>query len=410
MKLLKKTNYLLILVLAILIFVSGFILGRSDAKKDYADLNSSHNYVLTGDIKGEYKQVNINVLWEVWDDLSKIYLRKNIDGNKLLDGAIKGLVKSLDDPYTAYLNEAETKEYLKSNSGKFEGVGMTLKYNGQYTEVETPIEGLPAYSAGIKAGDLIMEVDGKDVVNKNAYEVAMLIRGEAGTNVHLKILRDGENDPIEFDITRAKIDLDSISYEQLDDGIFKIKITQFTESSISEFNSQWDEIAKEIYSKNPDKIIVDLRNNPGGFVDSVRYVLDEFLPRGTLLFSERDRNGNMRSKKAIRNGRFEDVKLVVLVNEASASSAEIFAGAIQDNHRGQIIGMPTVGKGVEQQIINLSNKGTLHIVFQEWVLPSGRTINKDDSIHPDIEVELTKDDFINDLDPQLDKAIEFLQN
>ncbi len=404
-------NYLILLIFAIIVFLAGFFVGRVDNKILLKNADNCNNYVLTGDIKGTYKKVDINVLWEVWNDLESIYLKKNLDGEKLLDGAIKGLVGSLDDPYTAYLNEEETKEYLESNSGAFEGIGMTLRFTGQYTEIETPIEGYPAFRAGLRAGDLILEVDGQDVTNKSAYEVATMIKGEAGTSVNLKILREGENAPLEFnDIVREKIDLDSITYEDLGNGVFKIKISQFTEDSIAKFNSQWDKVARQIYDKEPKKLIIDLRNNPGGYVDSVVYVLDEFLPRGTLLMSERDRNGNMRSKKAIRNGRFEDVELVVLVNEASASASEIFSGAIQDHKRGLIVGMPTVGKGVEQQIVKLSNNGTLHIVFQEWVLPSGRVITKENSITPDIEVDLTKEDFQNKKDPQLDKALEILSD
>ena len=260
----------------------------------------------------------------------------------------------------------------------------------------------------MRPGDKILEVDGADIKGKEAYETAELIKGDAGTTVKIKVLRDGKEDPIDFAIKREKINIDSVSYEKVQDGVYKIKITQFTEESLFEFKNQWDTVASEVYNEEPDTVIVDLRNNPGGYVDGVLYVLDEFLPRNTVLMSEKSRNGNEVQSKAKRNGRFEDVKLVVLVNEGSASASEIFAGAIQDNDRGEIIGMPTVGKGVEQRVINLKNGGSLHVVFQQWVLPSGRVISADEPITPDIEIDLNEDDFLNRRDPQIDKAIEYI--
>jgi len=383
------------------IFLLGFFVGKLDVSN-----SNTPNYSLTGELNSEFNGVDVNTLWEVWDELEKNYLEEDLDGQAMLDGAVKGLVNSLGNPYNSYLNDEETANYLESNAGEFEGIGTTLRYTGEYTEIETPIDGYPAQKAGLRPGDKIVEVDGVETKGKEAYETAELIKGTAGTVVNLKVLRLGENDLLEFSIKREKIDVKSISYEDLGNGVYKIKITQFTEESLVEFKNQWDETAAEIYSKNPETVIVDLRNNPGGYVDGVLYILDEFFPSNTLLMSERDRNGNEAQSKAKRNGRFEDVDLIVLVNEGSASASEIFAGAIQDNNRGQIIGMPTVGKGVEQIVINLKNGGSLHVVFREWVLPSGRVISSDEPITPDVEVDLTEEDFLGRKDPQLDKALE----
>ncbi|MBN1331726.1 S41 family peptidase [Candidatus Dojkabacteria bacterium] len=383
------------------VFLTGFFVGKINAENAKAP-----GYVLTGDLNGNANGVNVDTLWEVWTELENSYLVEELDGELMLDGAIKGLVNSLGNPYNSYLNSQETADYLESNAGEFEGIGTTLRYTGEYTEIETPIDGYPAQKAGLRPGDKIIEVDGVDTKGKEAYETAELIKGEAGTVVNLKVVRIGQQDPLVFEITREKIDVKSITYEDLENGVYKIKISQFTEDSLSEFKNQWDETASAVYAENPDTIIVDLRNNPGGYVDGVLYVLDEFFPRNTLLMSERDRDGNETQSKAKRNGRFEEVQIIVLVNEGSASASEIFAGAIQDNNRGEIIGMPTVGKGVEQKVISLKNGGSLHVVFQEWVLPGGRVLSSENPIKPDVEVELSEEDFINRRDPQLDKALE----
>lgn len=398
-------SYILILVVGILVFLVGFRLGKLDLENHKQEQD---NYTITGDLKSNQNNVDVNILWEVWNKLEATYLKDDLDGQTLLNGAVRGLVESLDDPYTSYLTKEETEEYLQANAGEFEGIGTTLRFTGEYTEVETPIDGYPAQSAGLRPGDVIIEVNGEDMRNKNAYEVAENIKGEAGTKVALKIAREGENDLLDFNITRQKIDLDSISYEGTKDGIATIKINQFTEDSVQAFYNQWDTVVRQARADDPDKIIIDLRNNPGGYVDGVIYVLGEFFSKDTLVMSEKDRNGNMTEKKTNRNGEFQNQELVVLVNEGSASASEIFAGAIQDNDRGEIIGMPTVGKGVEQRIVQLSNGGTLHVVFQQWILPSGRNISKEDPITPDIKVELSEEDYNSRKDPQMDKAVEVL--
>lgn len=398
------TNFLLIFFV-VGVFLGGFFVGRLDEDNK----TESEKYEVIGDVKSNYNGVDVNILWEVWSKLEDNYIEENLDGQAMLDGAVKGLVSSLGNKYNSYLTPDENKEYLESNAGSFEGIGTTLRFTGEYTEIETPIEGFPAQKAGLRSGDVIVQVDGQDMKGKNAYESAEVIKGDAGTEVVLKVARSNNfEDLLEFKIIREAIDIDSISYEYLDEDTVKIKITQFTEENLYSFNKQWQTVAEEIYQDDPDSVIIDLRNNPGGYVQGVLYVLDEFFPSGTLLMSERDRDGNTRSEKASRNGRFEEVELVVLVNEGSASAAEIFAGAVQDHDRGLVLGMSTVGKGVEQQVISLSNGGSLHVVFQEWVLPNGRVVTAEDPIIPDIEIDLTEEDFNQRRDPQLEKAIEVI--
>ena len=190
----------------------------------------------------------------------------------------------------------------------------------------------------------------------------------------------------------------------INDKTALIEINQFTEDSVLSFNKEWDGVVQQLSQQKTENIIIDLRNNPGGYVDSAIYVLEEFFPENTHVMSERNKQGELRKTYTQRDGKLQGQKVVILMNEGSASASEIFAGAMQENDRAQIIGKKSVGKGVEQRVITLSNGGSLHIVFQEWVLPSGRVINKDNSINPDIEVDLTEEDFQSRKDPQLDRA------
>ena len=183
----KNSSSIILWVIAIiLVFIAGFFIGRIDLTN-----RQNAGLFLAGDVKNESNGVNVNLLWEVWDKIDDIYIKDDLDGEKMLDGMVRGLVDSLDDPYTAYLNPQETEDYLNSNAGEFEGIGTTLRYTGEYTEIETPIDGYPAQQAGLRSGDIITKVGDKDVNGMREYEVAELIRGEAGTNVKITISRKG---------------------------------------------------------------------------------------------------------------------------------------------------------------------------------------------------------------------------
>lgn len=382
----KLIMYSLGFVTVVAIFLLGVFLGQSQSStKDLiANTNNTGTYELTGDLKSEFQQVNVNLLWETWSILEKEYINNDLDGQKLLYGAAKGLVDGLGDPYTSFLTPEETEGYLNSNKGEFEGIGATLKQEEEYVAVESPIENSPAKNAGLIAGDLILTVDGEDAKGKSVYEVAASIRGVAGTNVKLALFRPSSSEKYEVNITRAKIDLDNVTVEKVNEDIMKITISKFTEENIDIFNEQWDSAVAEVQKENPKGVIIDLRNNPGGFVSAVEYVLGEFFPKGTVIFSEQDKTGNKTDYRINRKGEFIDMPMVVLVNSGSASASEIFAGAVQDHDRGLIIGEKTVGKGVEQRLITLSDGSMMNVVFQKWLTPSGLNITKDAPISPDV--------------------------
>lgn len=382
----SATKVILVFLMIVIFFVGGFYLGRADLNNTNS-LPQDASYQITGDIKQSRGSVNVNLLWEVWALIEKEYINKQIDGQALFFGAVKGLVSGLDDPYTAFLTPEESKDYASSNKGEFEGIGTTLRPEGEFVVVESPVDGSPAQKAGLEPGDVVLEVNGEDMQGVSVFEVASKIRGQAGTEVKIALFRPNTGSRYEVNITRQKIDIDNISVTDAGDGIYKIKIFKFTEETVEAFNAQWDRAVQKVIDGNARAVVIDLRNNPGGYVSSVEYVLGEFLPKGSLIFSEEDRDGNRVEHKVNRDGKLLNISLNVIVNQGSASASEIFAGAIQDHDRGSIIGKETVGKGVEQRLIQLSDGSLLQLVFQKWLTPDGRNISKDEPIKPDQEID-----------------------
>lgn len=394
-------KYLLTFLLIITIFLGGFYVGKIDLFD--RTVGKSSGYEIIGDKLAQRDSVDISLLWEVWSELEREYIdAENIDGQDLLYGAVDGLVKGLDDQYTSFLTPEETKEYLSGNKREFQGIGTTLAEDGEFVVIESPIDGSPAQKAGLKPKDVILEVDGVDMQGKSVFEVAKNIRGDANSKVKISYYRPSENETKDVEIIRQVIDLENMEVKDLENGYKILKVYQFTEASVEAFNREWDSNIDKVLKDNPKGLVIDLRNNPGGFVDAVRYAAGEFLPKGTTVFQEEDKSGRRTEYKVNREGRLLDIPLVVIVNEGSASSSEIFAGAMQDNDRGEIVGTKTVGKGVEQKLIDLSDGSMLQIVFQKWLTPKGRNINKEESITPDHDVE--------DMEEQDKKALEVLIN
>ena len=395
----KPARILFLFLIVVVIYVAGFYTAKIDL---VGGLNSqSARNVLEGEKIQERNGVDVGLLWEVWATLEREYIDpEKLDGKDMLYGATEGLVEGIGDTYTSFLNPEQTKEYLSSNKREFQGIGTTLAEEGEFVIIESPIDGSPAERAGLKALDVILKVDGADMKGKVAVEVAKVIRGEANTKVKISYYRPSTNETNEIEIVREKIDLENISVKMLDNGIAHLKVYQFTEADVATFKKEWDMNIQRIVESSPKGVIIDLRNNPGGFVDAVRYSLGDFIVKDKVVFMEETRTGQKTEYKVNRQGRLLDVPIVVIVNEGSASAAEIFAGAIQDHNRGEIIGTKTVGKGVEQKLVDLSDGSMLQIVFQKWLTPKGRNISKEEPITPDLLIEEPQ--------AQLDKSIEKL--
>ncbi len=354
-----------------------------------------------------------SLFWDVWNILEAEYVDEEVvDREKMFYGAIKGMVSSLDDPATVFLNSEESEIFRKQTQGKhFEGIGAELGYRDGVIIIISPLEGSPAKAAGVLPGAVILKVDDEDVKRSDTvFDVVKRIRGEKGTEVVLELAQGPNMEVEEITIVRDEITIPSMSFEQTDvEDIYKIKVGRFTEASLPIWKGVWDKAVEDFLQTGGNKLILDLRGNPGGFFDAGIYAAEDFLDRNTLVAKQEDRRGETQEYKVSRDGRLLDINVVVLVNEGSASSSEILAGALQKANRAKVIGTQTHGKGTAQQMVDLYDGSTLHITIVKWLLPDGTWINPENVIIPDMEVELTQEDFEKGEDPQLERAIEFLR-
>lgn len=349
--------------------------------------------------------LDTNYLQSIIDIIGAQYLGDLPENSELTTGAAKGLVDSLGDKYTSYLSAEESKVYFSDANNEFEGIGVTLGKSEAFVVIETVLDGFPAQKAGIMNQDIITEVDGKDISGQSPAQVANVIRGKAGTKVALTIYRPKTESQLKIEVERQKIDLPNMEWKMLEDGIAHIRIYRFTEDSLAAFNANWDKLVTEVVKASPKGVVVDLRNNPGGYVDGVKYVAEEFLEEGKTIFMERTKGGDEKTAKVERKGRLVQMPITVLVNEGSASASEILAGALQDNKRAQILGAKTVGKGVEQKLIRNDDGSLLILVFRKWLTPAGRNLDAENPIAPD---KLVAQDEVKAGDEQLKAAIDEL--
>lgn len=377
------------------------LLGRS--------VNGSNGVNVFGTSANGQTNVDLSTFWDVWNELQQKYVNKDLKSSDLVNGAIKGMVASLGDPATIYYTQEETAEYDKLSAGEFEGIGAEIGYENGQKIIKTPLKGSPAEKSGLMAGDIILKVDGTDIADLSLTETVLKIRGDKGSEVTITIL-DKDGNQRDVKVTRDSIYIPSIEYKMLDDGIVLLTINRFSDSSFANFTSTWDKVVDEIKAENPKKMIIDLRSDPGGFLDGAPYIASDFLKEGSIVLKTEDRNGIDKEFKVERKGEFLDVPVVILVNGGTASAAEIFAGAMRYYDRAQIIGEDTVGKGTSQSILENPawDGATLHLTIQKWLLPDGKWLNPDNPIKPDIQVEYTNEQFMKGEDPQLAKALEII--
>jgi len=362
------------------------------------------------------KKVDFALFWQVWDRVEESYLeRKNLDYQKMVYGAITGMVASLGDPYTVFLPPAENKEAKADLRGDFEGVGIQIGFNKeQKLAIVAPLSGTPAESAGLKAGDLILKIVDeakkvdKDTAGLTLPEAVMLIRGPRGSLVKLTIQREGVERPFEVSLKRATIVVKSVEVKFEEKGGKKVavlKLSRFGEKT----NDEWQEAVNKIKNeklkmKNFAGVILDLRNNPGGFLQGSVFIGSEFLSSGVIVQQDKGVDGK-ETYEVNRKGQLLNEPLIVLINGGSASASEIVAGALQESKRGRLVGEKTFGKGTIQEAEDLPGGAGLHVTVARWLLPSGKSIDKE-GVVPDIEVKNDEEDQTKDL--QLERAIELL--
>lgn len=361
--------------------------------------------VINKESKGT-SDINFGMFWKAWDFVDNEFAGGKVDHLKMLYGAISGMLNSLEDPYTAFMTPEEAKKFDEELSGSISGIGAEVGIKENKLQIIAPIKDSPAEKAGLKAGDLILKINDEETVNMSLEEAVSKIRGEKGTIVNLTISRASFTEPREFKIERAIIEIKSVTWEMKDSGIAYVQISRFS----SDTSSRLREAASEILASGTKGVILDLRNNPGGYLDSAIDVASEFLDRGTVVIEKR-KNGEETKWDVEDKGKLTDknIHIVVLVNKGSASASEIVAGAIQDAKRGILIGETTFGKGLVQEIKDLGGGASMRITIATWYTPNGRSINEQ-GLSPDTEIKLTDEDFNAGRDPQFDKALQYLKD
>jgi carboxyl-terminal processing protease len=354
-------------------------------------------------ITPEELKTTFSPFWETWNLIHTQYVDQPVDDVALMQGAINGMLDTLDVGLNYYNNAEDLQRTNDLLNGKdYEGIGAYVDTRGDYLTVVSPIKDSPAAKAGLRPEDKIIAIDGEDMTGVDPEDARQKVLGPAGTDVTLTILREGET-PFDVIITRGKITTPLVESEMRDDGIAYIQLNTFGGTADAELRSALE----ELLAQNPKGLILDLRYNGGGYLDQGIAVASEFLPGDQVVVYERYGNGGLRENTSSGIGVALDIPMVVLVNEGSASASEIVAGALQDYGRATLVGSITFGKGSVQSVNLLSDEGAVAITSAEWLTPNKRLI-QGTGLTPDIYVEYTQQDFENGLDPQLDVAVETL--
>lgn len=352
---------------------------------------------------GKPQGLDFSLFWDTWNVIEEKYAgRLELNRQGMIYGAISGMVKSLDDPYSVFMNPEDSHRFLEDIKGSFEGIGAEIGIKNGVLTVIAPLEGTPAKRAGLKARDKIIKIDDTLTAELTLDKAVNLIRGPKGTKVVLTIIRAGESKEIE--IIRGIIDIPEVRWELKEEDIAYIDIFHFSEEVSREFTK----VAVEVLASNARGIVIDLRNNPGGYLERAVDIAGWFLEKGKVVVIEDFGNDKKKEYRTHGNARLKDFPLVVLINQGSASASEILAGALRDNKAVKLVGEKSFGKGSVQQLEKLKGGASLKITIAKWLTPKGISI-MDEGLEPDIKVELTQEDFDNNRDPQLEKAIKILR-
>ena len=384
----------------------------SGAKFEKFKINQSVNNVATQIINKNNSQpssIDFGLFWTVLQKLEEKFVDQDklTDKSKLVYGAIAGMVEAAGDPYTVFLEPVESKKFEEQINGSFGGIGIEIGMRKNLLTVITPIKNTPAEKAGILTGDIIIKINDKDATNLKIDEAVTQIRGKKGTAVKLSIQRAGLKESKDFSIVRDEIKVPTVEWKLLDGNIAHLQIFSFNRNTEKDFNG----IAKEILASKADRIILDLRNNPGGILDSAINIASWFLDSNQTVVIEKFADGTETALRTTKSAELKKYPIVIVTNNGSASASEILAGALRDNRGAKIIGETSFGKGSVQELVEFptaSGKATLKVTIAKWFTPSGISIS-DNSIKPDIEVKRTPEDIEKNLDPQLDKAKEVIK-
>lgn len=346
---------------------------------------------------------------EYLEDLIDTYYLEDKDEDELAEGMYAGLIYGLGDPYSRYYTAKEYQEENTSSQGSYVGIGVVMQENTEGgVQIVQCYEGGPGEEAGLKEGDVISAVDGQDITESSVSEVASMIRASDAKSTILTVHRENVDEPLTITVPITDVELPSVFHEMLDSKIGYIRITEFKGVTVEQYKTAF----QDLKNQGMEKMIVDLRDNPGGLLDSVCDILRQILPEGLIVYTE-DKNGN-REEETCDGENALDMPLAVLVNENSASASEIFAGAVKDYGIGTIVGTTTYGKGIVQSIRTLSDGSAVKLTVSKYYTPKGNNIHKT-GITPDVEEKLdtnllNKSDYSHEEDNQLQKAIQVLES
>lgn len=348
------------------------------------------------------REVDFNLFWQVWDLVHTRYIEKPLNTQNLVHGAIRGMLQALGDPYTSFLDPEQNEAMRENLNGKYEGIGAELGMREDGLIIVAPLEGSPAEKVGVKAGDRILKIGEDDTTGITVAEAVSKIRGPAGKTIKLTLSRKGIAESFEVTIVREQITLKSLKWENKGDGIVYIRLSRFGEGT----STEWEKTVEEIRSAVPKigVIILDVRSNPGGYLNSSVLLASEFLKFGTPVVTEEFGDGKKLLLRATRQGKFLSVPLVVLINEGSASASEIVAAALKEQRDATLVGKKSFGKGTVQEAEDLLDGSGVHITVAKWLTSKGEWLDKK-GLEVDYEIEITEEASLQGADPQLDQAL-----
>jgi carboxyl-terminal processing protease len=353
------------------------------------------------------QKADYGLFWDAYDLLNSEYVDKPLDQQKLLHGAISGMVAAAGDPYTVFFDPEQAKEFANELQGTFEGIGAEIGTKNEQLVIIAPLDDSPAQRAGLLPGDIIISIDGESTAGMTVDLAVSKIRGKAGTEVKLMIIHSEITEPKEITIKRAQIEVKSVKMEMKDvDGkkIAVIKMSRFGEDTQGLLNHAVDVILQS----GVKGIILDLRSNPGGYLETAVTTASNWVDTDQIVLRERGSDGSEKNYASKTWPKLKGIKTIVLVNGGSASASEIVAGALQDYGLATLLGEKTFGKGSVQELQQMKDGSSIKITTAKWYTPNDRSINKN-GLEPDVKVEMTRDDVLNDRDPQMDRALELLK-
>ncbi|MFQ6015951.1 MAG: S41 family peptidase [Anaerolineae bacterium] len=366
-----------------------------------------YSWVMTGGvtpvIAGAEPPKEFRIFWEAWHIIEREFFGEVPGPQEMTYGAIRGMIRSLDDPHTVFIEPGRTTLDQADFKGQFEGIGATVTMENEYLVIVSPLQGSPAMRAGLMPGDIVLKVDDTEIAGMSVEEAVLLIRGPKGTTVKLTILRQGVAEPLVFEIVRDVIALPTARWQVVAEDIGYIRLSLFSEKTKDELVSA----IKELKGEGVEALILDMRNNPGGLLEASIDVASQFLSEGVVAY-RRDKDGNEQPFPVRGGGQATELPLVVLVNGGTASASEIVAGAIQDYERGTLIGETTFGKGAVANVHELSDGSSIHVTVAQWLTPNKKLLSGQGLV-PDISIPISDEDIQAGRDPQLQRAIEYLK-